>query len=199
MNYFTVRSIITLIIFGVSLIIIKKFKSKKKYIPLFLFFLFLILIWSTVFEHRIIKFNHYSDIGEYVLPYQKKIFYIRGDNYIFSFYNDHDKYNLKHFINEDGKWIVLKSYFKQETNIKEYDNYAILINKIEDKQVALIAVVYSSDLLEQTTIKDNYNSEFKRRKFRLSEKKRNYIEYAIVDINEDYELLINENKYLIFK
>lgn len=199
MNYFTVRSIITLIIFGVSLIIIKKFKSKKKYIPVFLFFLFLILIWSTVFEHRIIKFNHYSDIGEYVLPYQKKIFYIRGDNYIFSFYNDHDKYNLKHFINEDGKWIVLKSYFKQETIIKEYDNYTILINKIEDKQVALIAVVYSSDLLEQTTIKDNYNSEFKRRKFSLSEKKRNYIEYAIVDINEDYELSINEDKYLIFE
>ena len=199
MNYFTVRSIITLIIFGVSLIIIKKFKSKKKYILVFLFFLFLILIWSTVFEHRIIKFNHYSDIGEYVLPYQKKIFYIRGDNYIFSFYNDHDKYNLKHFINEDGKWIVLKSYFKQETNIKEYDNYTILINKIEDKQVALIAVVYSSDLLEQTTIKDNYNSEFKRRKFSLSEKKRNYIEYAIVDINEDYELSINEDKYLIFE
>lgn len=199
MNYFTVRSIITLIIFGVSLIIIKKFKSKKKYIPVFLFFLFLILIWSTIFEHRIIKFNHYSDIGEYVLPYQKKIFYIRGDNYIFSFYNDHDKYNLKHFITEDGKWIVLKSYFKQETNIKEYDNYTILINKIEDKQVALIAVVYSSDLLEQTIIKDNYNSEFKRRKFSLSEKKRNYIEYAIVDINEDYELSINEDKYLIFQ
>ena len=199
MNYFTVRSIITLIIFGLSLIIIKKFKSKKKYIPVFLFFLFLILIWSTVFEHRIIKFNHYSDIGEYVLPYQKKIFYIRGDNYIFSFYNDHDKYNLKHFINEDGKWIVLKSYFKQETIIKEYEDYTILINKIEDKQVVLIAVVYSSDLLEQTTIKDNYNSEFKRRKFSLSEKKRNYIEYAIVDINEDYKLSINEANYLIFE
>lgn len=199
MNYFTMKSIITLIIFGVSLIIIKKYKSKKKYIPVFFFSLFLILIWSTVFEHRIIKFNHYSDIGEYVLPYQKKIFYIRGDNYIFSFYNDHGKYNLKHFINEDGKWIVLKSYFKQETTMKEYDNYTILINKIEDKGVALIAVLYPSDLLEQTKIKDNNESEFKRRKFRLSEKKRNYIEYAIVDINKDYELLINEDKYHIFK
>lgn len=199
MNYFTIRSIITLIVLGVSLIIFKKYKSKKKYIPIFLLVLFLILIWSTVFEHRIVKFNHYSDIGEYVLPYQKKIFYIRGDNYIFTFYNDHGKYNLKHFINEDSKWIVLKSYFDQKSTIKKYDDYTILINEIKDKNVALVSVIYPSKLLEQTKIKDNYNSEFKRRKFSLSEKNKNYIEYAIIEIKEDYELLINEDTYYIFK
>ena len=199
MNYFTIRSIITLIVLGVSLIIFKKYKSKKKYMPIFLLGLFLILIWSTVFEHRIVKFNHYSDIGEYVLPYQKKIFYIRGDNYIFTFYNDHGKYNLKHFINEDGKWIVLKSYFDQKSTIKKYGDYTILINEIKDKNVALVSVIYPSKLLDQTKIKDNYNSEFKRRKFSLSEKNKNYIEYAIIEIKEDYELLINEDKYTIFK
>lgn len=199
MNYFTIRSIITLIVLGVSLIIFKKYKSKKKYIPIFLLVLFLILIWSTVFEHRVVKFNHYSDVGEYVLPYQKKIFYIRGDNYIFTFYNDHGKYNLKHFINEDGKWIVLKSYFDQKSTIKKYDDYTILINEIKDKNVALVSVIYPSKLLDQTKIKDNYNSEFKRRKFSLSEKNKNYIEYAIIEIKEDYELLINEDKYTIFK
>lgn len=199
MNYFTIRSIITLIVLGVSLIIFKKYKSKKKYIPIFLLGLFLILIWSTVFEHRVVKFNHYSDVGEYVLPYQKKIFYIRGDNYIFTFYNDHGKYNLKHFINEDGKWIVLKSYFDQKSTIKKYDDYTILINEIKDKNVALVSVIYPSKLLDQIKIKDNYNSEFKRRKFSLSEKNKNYIEYAIIEIKEDYELLINEDKYTIFK
>jgi hypothetical protein len=79
---------------------------------------------------------------------------------------------------------------------------------MEKNQHKYVTVAYSlfsdnaegvHDLLEQTKIKDNYNSEFKRRKFSLSEKKRNYIEYAIVDINEDYELSINEDKYLIFE
>lgn len=199
MNYFTIRSIITLIILGIALIILKKYQSKKKYIAIFLLFILLIPIWIIIFEHKIIKFNHYSDIGEYVLPYQKKIFYIRGDNYIFAFYNDHGKYKLKHFINENNKWIVLKSYFDQETSIKKYNDYTILINKIEEKNVAAVSIIYPINLLEQTKIEDNYNSDFKRRKFSLSEKNRNYAEYAIVEINEDYELLINEEKYSIFK
>ena len=181
------------------MLIFIKYKSKIKYIILLIFAVFLIFLWNVIFEDRIIKFNHYSDIGEYVLPYQKKIFYIRGDNYIFAFYNDHRKYNLKHFINEDGKWIVLKSYFEQETTIKKYDDYTILVNEITDKGVALVSVVYPTKIFEEIEIKDNYDSEFRRRKFSLSEKDNNYIEYVIVDINDDYQLLVNGETYTIFK
>ena len=58
MNYFTIRSIITLIILGISLLIFIKYKSKKKYIMYTLCIAYIISLECLFVKHSIIYNVH---------------------------------------------------------------------------------------------------------------------------------------------
>lgn len=201
MNFYTFRTLITILIFIIVVLIYKFFIKKKSKntnrIKVLILLIIYIIIWEFPFERFIMKFDTVEDAFNYYFPSDKIIKQYVYDDYAYVLCGKSNTFN--YYVKSNSSWGFDNPFKRGYGKLKTINGYFIQINEIKGKNVTGIAVIYPNFINNDVVVNDSLSSSFDKVVY---DKDKEYVTYAYIAIidaklDNNYTLNINGQDYKV--
>lgn len=203
MNYYTIRVILTIIVLIAyalsSVLVFKKQVKTIRIITIIVTFLIILCTWNIKFEYLYMKFDGAETAFKYGFPKVEILKKEINDDYAYFLFTKNGNTILRHLVKNNSGWSYETEYSGQ-SNLKNFNGYVTLINKVENKNIYIICVLYPEILNKNVLISDSLNSDFETIEYSEEKKVKQYAIIAKIEknIKTGYSIIINNNEFKIY-
>jgi len=169
----------------------------KRVLIILLTFIVLLVINCVPFNKIFVSFSNYTEAFNYDVADARLILENIGNDYAFVVYSNNNDGRIRHYFKKNNRWYI-QNIFNQSQNksIVRYDYY-IFANLLEKKNIGMVCVSYES--IKKIDISDSLNSKFTDQKFINGNNEMIAKCSPVIELNKDYYIIVNSDKYNIWR